>query len=299
MANYKNGINYCYLDETNVNNIISELETPSFGYDKKLIIVKNAGLLKKIPKTKKKAQSNISNKLAEYVKENIELINESIVLVIIEGEIEKGELLEVLKNNNIVICEFQRLKLNEIAARLQNVCKLYDVEVEEKTLLHLVEVSGTSMQNLMNEIRKLIEYVGKSGKITIEDINKLAIPEIDNIIFNLTDSLGMKDVSKAIQTLRDLIYLKESLQSIMINLYRHFKKIYYSKLAEKQGLNIAEILELRPNQMFLITKYKKQAEYFTEQELENILNRISELDEKSKTGNIDLELGLETLLCSI
>ena len=41
------GINYIQIDETNVNSIISDIETPAFGFDKKLIIEKNTGLLKK------------------------------------------------------------------------------------------------------------------------------------------------------------------------------------------------------------------------------------------------------------
>lgn len=41
------GINYISLDETNINSIISNLETPAFGYEKKLIVAKDTGLFKK------------------------------------------------------------------------------------------------------------------------------------------------------------------------------------------------------------------------------------------------------------
>lgn len=294
------GINYASLDETNVNNIIAEIETPSFGFDKKLIIVKKSGLLSK--ESKSKNQNTISKKLAEYVEKNFEIINQSVVIVIIEEKVEKCTLLDVLKKleekNNVAICEFQKLKLNEIVLRLKKVCALYNVQIDENVLAYLVEISGTSMQNLMNEIRKLIEYVGNDGKITKEDVKLLATQEIDNIIFNLTDSMGIKDTKKALDTLKDLIYLKESLQGIMINLYRHFKKLYFIKLAEKErnNTNIAELLDLKPNQMFLMTKYKKQASYFSEEELRIFLRRMLELEEKYKTGNIDLEIGLEVLV---
>lgn len=294
------GINYASLDETNVNNIIAEIETPSFGFDKKLIIVKKSGLLSK--ESKSKNQNTISKRLAEYVEKNFKIINQSVVIVIIEEKVEKCTLLDVLKKleekNNVAICEFQKLKLNEIVVRLKKVCALYNVQVDENALAYLVEISGTSMQNLMNEIRKLIEYVGNDGKITKEDVKLLATQEIDNIIFNLTDSMGVKDTKKALDTLKDLIYLKESLQGIMINLYRHFKKLYFIKLAEKErnNTNIAELLDLKPNQMFLMTKYKKQASYFSEEELRIFLRRMLELEEKYKTGNIDLEIGLEVLV---
>ena len=41
------GINYILIDETNSTQLISDIETPSFGYEKKLIIAKNSGLFKK------------------------------------------------------------------------------------------------------------------------------------------------------------------------------------------------------------------------------------------------------------
>ena len=39
--------NYKLFNKANINGIISDLETPAFGYDKKLIIAKNTGLFKK------------------------------------------------------------------------------------------------------------------------------------------------------------------------------------------------------------------------------------------------------------
>ena len=39
-------------DENNVSELISDIETPSFGYEKKLIIVRNSGLFKKEGKRK-------------------------------------------------------------------------------------------------------------------------------------------------------------------------------------------------------------------------------------------------------
>ena len=120
---------------------------------------------------------------------------------------------------------------------------------------------------------------------------------LDNIKYELIfiDN-GSND--ETLDTLKDLIYLKESLQGIMINLYRHFKKLYFIKLAEKEknNINIAELLDLKPNQMFLMTKYKKQSSYFSEKELRIFLRRMLELEEKYKTGNIDLEIGLEVLV---
>ena len=95
------------------------------------------------------------------------------------------------------------------------------------------------------------------------------------------------------------MYNKEPIQKILITLYNHFKKIYMVILAEQYNMNIAESLDLKPNQQFLVTKYKRQATYFKKQELRNILQRLIDLDYNSKQGLIDVNIGLEAILCSM
>ncbi len=106
---------------------------------------------------------------------------------------------------------------------------MYKVNVSDIALNHLIEVSGTNLQDLMNEIRKLIEYVGENGTITQKDIELLASKQIESVIFDLTDSLGAKQTNKALEVLDNLIYQKEPLQKILITLYNHFKNYIYVK----------------------------------------------------------------------
>ena len=62
------GINYILLDESNINTIISDIETPAFGYPKKLIIIRDSGILKK------ECKLPIKEKLKQYISENMEII---------------------------------------------------------------------------------------------------------------------------------------------------------------------------------------------------------------------------------
>ena len=57
------------------------------------------------------------------------------------------------------------------------------------------------MQDLINEVRKLIEYKGVGGTITKEDIDKLCIKQIQAVIFDLTDNLGKKETRKGFRCL--------------------------------------------------------------------------------------------------
>ena len=291
------GINYIQINENNIDNLISDIETPAFGYSKKLIIAKNAGLFKKDKKGMPKGKSDLSNKIAKYIEENAKQLEETIVLIFIEEDITKNDLLKEIEKNGEV-CNFEKLKPIEIKKRIKNICNMYEVEIDDKTLQTFIETCGTNMQVLINEIRKLIEYAGKDGKITEEAIEKLATKEFDSVIFDLTDNLGKRNIREALEILKELIYNKEPVQKILITLYNHFKKIYLTKLALEYRKDVLETLKLKPNQTFLVSKYKKQAEYFKTNELRNILTELIELDKNYKIGLIDINVGLESILCT-
>ena len=293
------GINFITIDETNANELISDIETPAFGYEKKLIIVRNSGLLKKEGKRKNTELATIKEKLNSYINENIDIINQSVVIVFVEEEADtKQELYKTIEKQGIV-CEFTFQKPIQIIKRLKAICNSYKVQVEESTLQYLIECCGTNMQELINEIRKLIEYAGENGKIEKEDVDKLSTKKIESIIFDLTDNLGKKDIGKSLEVLNNLIYSKEPIQKILITLYNHFKKIYLTKLAAKYNKDVASSLNLKPNQTFLVNKYKTQARYFETRELAKVLQQLRDLDYDYKNGTIDLQVGLESILCTI
>lgn len=290
------GINYILIDETNIKEIISDIETPSFGYSKKLIIAKNTGLLKKEGKRKTSDISQTKERLLKYLQENMQIIKESVVLVFIEEEVEKQELYNFL-DKNCTVCKFDFQKPVQLIARLKSICNSYKVQVENYTLQYFIECCGTNMQELINEIRKLIEYAGPNGQIKNEDIDKLCIKKLESVIFDLTDSLGKRNIKLALNVLHNLIYEKEPIQKILITLYNHFKKLYLTSIAIQENKDVASSLSLKPNQVFLVNKYKMQSKYFNKKELRNILQALIDLDYNYKNGIIDLQLGLETVLC--
>ena len=289
------GINYIQIDDTNIDNLISDIETPSFGYERKLIIVKNSGLFKKEGKRKSAKITELKEKVTEYFKKNISDIKEYNLVVFIEENIEKNALYKIIDKEGIV-CNFEKLKPADIIKRLKAISNAYKVNIDNETLKYLIEECGTSMQDLINESRKLIEYAGENGTVKKQDVDLLCIKQIEAVIFTLTDSLGKKDIASAMQTLKNLIYNKEPIQKILITLYNHFKKLYFTKIAIEKNINLAEALDLKSNTLFLAGKYKTQASYFKTEELKKILEELILLDQNSKIGLIDVNIGLESIL---
>lgn len=294
------GINYIQIDSNSVNELISDIETPAFGFPTKLIIARDTGLFKKEKKTAKGpelATQKLSNKIADYINENASIMQEAVELIFVEETVEKNNLYKAIEKNGHVT-EFALLKLPELIQNIQKICVAYHVKIDNVTAKYFIETCGTNMQDLINEIRKLIEYAGENGKIQKQDIDKLCIKKIESVIFDLTDNLGQKKVEEAIEVLNNLIASKEPIQKILITLYNHFKKLYFTKLAIAENKDIAQCLNLKPNQMFLVNKYKAQTKGFKTSELKKIIQELQDLDYKYKIGLIDLNVGLEAILCT-
>lgn len=292
------GINYIAIDENNVQELIADIETPAFGYPNKLIIARNTGIFKREGKGRSGgASKELKDKINDYLKENVDMINDAVVLVFVEDEAEKNSIFNTIEKIGQV-CNFEEQKPFQITKRLKAICNSYKVNVDENTLQYLIESCGTNMQDLINETRKLIEFAGENGKIQKQDIDKLCIKKIESVIFDLTDNLGQKKIKEAMEVLYNLIASKEPIQKILITLYNHFKKLYFVKLAVANNKDVAASLNLKANQMFLVNKYKLQAKGFKTSELRKIIQELQDLDYKYKIGLIDLNVGLEAILCA-
>lgn len=277
------GINYIQLDSESIESIIADIDTPAFGFESKLIIAKNSGLFKK--------KNAFSDKLSEYLNNNK---IEGVELIFDETEVEKNSLFNTISKIGKVQ-EFKELTVGQLIQKITEICNAYGVKIQGNIAQYLIECVGTNMQDIINELRKLIEYAGKGNEILKDDIDKLVTIKSDSIIFDLTDNLGRKNIKKAIQVYNDLIYKKEDVFKIVGMLYSHFKKLYIIKLSD--GKNVAQNLNLKPNQTFLVNKYQQQANFFKKEDVESILKELINLDEKCKKGDIDLEVGLQTILC--
>ena len=297
-GNLIKGINYIVIDENNIQELIADIETPAFGYPNKLIIARNTGIFKRESKGRiGGASKELKDKINDYLKDNLDIINDTVVLVFVEDEVEKNSIFNTIEKIGQV-CNFEEQKPFQIIKRLKAICNSYKVNVEESILQYLIESCGTNMQDLINETRKLIEYAGENGKIQKQDIDKLCIKKIESVIFDLTDNLGQKKVKEAMEVLYNLIASKEPIQKILITLYNHFKKLYFAKLAVANNKDVATSLNLKANQMFLVNKYKLQAKGFKTSELRKIIQELQDLDYKYKIGLIDLNVGLEAILCA-
>ena len=134
------GINYIAIDENNIQELIADIETPAFGYSTKLIIARNTGIFKREVKGRSGgASKELKDKINEYLKSNIDMINESVILVFVENEVEKNSIYNTIEKIGIV-CNFEEQKPFQIIKRLKALKENFQFTPEKYDLEILLDI---------------------------------------------------------------------------------------------------------------------------------------------------------------
>ncbi|MBQ8298946.1 MAG: DNA polymerase III subunit delta [Clostridia bacterium] len=295
------GINYIVLDKTNMNKLEDEINTYPFGFSSKLIIVK----VDKKEKVSEATEVANEGEASENVEDKNDWLTPSLeetlknlegVTVVLFGDIKKTTRIYKLvqKHGECLVCD--KKKEYDLLSWSSKIFKENSVDINNADINYLINLCGTDKLMLKNEIDKLIDFSFESKRITKEDIDAICIRTSDVIIFDLTDSIGNKNTKAALNSLSELLENKEPIQKIVIMIAKHFKSLLVAKVAMLENRNVLD--ELATKSTFAANKYKSQAKYFTLEELKAKVLEFSKLDVDSKTGKIDLKIGLEKIICS-
>lgn len=284
------GINYIVLDKDNISNLENEINTYPFGFSKKLIIVK---LDKKESKEDDETDKK-SDWLTDAIQDLLISLDESVTVLFIGDFTLKSKIYKLVEKHGKCF-NFEKKKENELINWCKELFCENQIKIESQDISYLINLCGVEKQVLKNEIEKLSSFAMDSKIINKNDIDKLCIKTSDIIIFDLTDSLGSKNVKKALICLDELIQNKEPIQKIVIMIAKHFKSLLVAKIAVEKNKNV--LTELNTKSVYAANKYKEQARCFSKQELIDMIQKLAKLDVDSKIGKIDLKIGLEKIIC--
>ena len=144
------------------------------------------------------------------------------VCVVFYGEFQTRSKIYQLVDHYGKCYAFEKKIDNELTYWVIDYFKQNEVMISNSDASYLISLCGTEKQNLKNEMDKLVSYTLDTKKIVNNDIDKLCIRTSDVIIFDLTDSVGKRNVKKALESLNELIENKEPIQKIAIMIAKHF-----------------------------------------------------------------------------
>lgn len=158
---------------------------------------------------------------------------------------------------------------------------------------------GNNIDNIKNELDKLMLYKIEDKVINNSDIMLLTEENTDNSVYDLVSALLKNDNSKAIKLYKDFVINGMDPNQIIaiiasqIRLLFQVKRLYNSG---KSNDEIAKILEFKS--VYRVKYLLNDSYYYSEDTLIKYLSKLSDMDRDIKINNIDGNILLELFITS-
>lgn len=188
------------------------------------------------------------------------------------------------------------------------------ISADRAAVNFLADALGNATDAIVSEVKKLSEYAGESGVLTLEDAKEMVRRLRGHQFYELSRAVAERNCSQALAIL-DRMYdmlvdarKKVSMAGLPLILLSYLEGEFWN-LAVAKGIgpkgsakDLAAKLSIRrkrPVQDFVAQKTAANARRFTEQELEDALSGIREVDKKLKSTSLPSRLLMEDLIISI
>lgn len=156
---------------------------------------------------------------------------------------------------------------------------------------------GSNINNITNELDKLMLYKVEDKIITKEDITKLVEENIDNPIYDLVGYILKNENSKAIKLYNAFMQSGMDAASLIPVIAAQIRLLFQVKRLYNQGKSndeIAKILEFKS--VYRVKYLLSDSYYYSEEDLIKYLSKLADLDKNIKLGMIDSRVFLELFI---
>lgn len=280
------------LEETPIEVVLEDAETLPFLGEKRLILLHNPVFLT-AEKTKEKVEHNLS-RLDAYLKEPAPFS----VLVFIapyEKLDERKKITKELKSKAVTF-ESKPLSPQELKQWVKERASLNQVSITDIGAERMIELVGTNLFMLTNEVDKMALYANESKLIDENVVENLVSKSLEQNIFTLIDKIVGRKTDEALRIYYDLLKQNEEPLKILAIITGQFRLIYQVKELSRRGYGqqqMAGFLKIHPYRVKLAAG---QARHFSDEELASKINLLADADYKMKTGGMNKEMLIEMFL---
>lgn len=170
-------------------------------------------------------------------------------------------------------------------------------QMDNTTIKYLLSRAGLDINNLTNELDKLMLFKYAEKKITSQDITELVDEQSDNPVYLLASHLLKNETAEAIKLYND--FLKKGLEpsQLIPTIASQIRLLFEVKRLHNKGKSndeIAKILEFKNS--YRVKYLLNDSYYYSEDDLLNYLNVLAGLDKKIKLSLVDSKIALELFI---
>ncbi len=286
-------------------------ETFPFGSDKRLVVVRDLGVLKGKGESKDEDEGEKNAASGKDIQPFIDVVQNiddtTCLLFVSYGSINKRrkKLLDELKKHGAVY-EFERIDRAELAQWIKKGLGRSGKNIGPRELDHFINSIGyldknssKTMYDVENEIKKLAGFMGSSADVQMTHIEAVVPRNIENDIFKLINACSEKNVDSSLRLYADMLLEGENSFGILALLSKQIKSMIevaelYSKRYDARS--ISEKLKLHEYTVKLCIKYSSTIK---RQILQSAYRKCLDAELSIKSGKMGERLAMEMLLVGL
>jgi DNA polymerase-3 subunit delta len=279
-------VNY-NMKEVGIGTAINDLLTVSMFGDKKMVVCSDCYFLTGSTfKTDFEHNIDLLSKYVEQPNDNI------LILTVNHEKLDVRKKIVKLLNKTVEVINVGDGKKNT-EKYIMNNFNDRGYEIDKIAAGYLKEKVGGDISFLENEFDKICLYKGEDKVITPADIDLLVPRSLEDNIFDLMDSIIKNNKKRIFEIYNDLLLKKEEPIKIIVMVANQFRLIYQTKILMKKGYTEKDIASLYGIHPYRVKLAGINSHKYSDDLLKGYLLKLSELDIKIKTGQIDKNIGLE------
>ncbi len=273
------------LDETSVDELVNSAQSLSMFAPRQLIVIKSV----------MKLRESQGRRLADYLSDP----NPESILLFLGGAIEKDQrkkkIFEILAKRTSFI-EFDPMGIAEISERLLRIGRDRGFEIDHEALEFLIELQGTDLGRLQQELEKAMLYSSGEKRLTLGAVQAVSGFGTPHTLFEFISAVAKKDRIRCLTLAEEVFFTsKESGLAFwwfgqQLRQWLQFKELSgrlpASLIGRQVGVyssNVAALME-------------RQARSFSRGSLIQALRSLGCVDDKMKSSQIDSRFALEELI---
>ena len=276
-------------------------QTMPFLAERRLVFIENSGKFGAAGGTKE-AKEPLSDgrpadeKNASLLEQIIQQLPESTCLAFFEDKAAKNKKIFKAIASSGVVCECQADTEEDLINWLARGFAREGKKIRRSTLELMIGRAGLQYDRLRTEFEKVVSYAGDKEVIEDGDILAITTETAESRIFDMLDAISTKNVQKVLSKYQDLLANREHPLYILSMLRSQFRTMLQVAELTDQGLSAQEAARAAGKPVFVVNKTKRYLRCFSNRQIEEILEEIAETDRKSKSGEIQDQIGVELML---
>ena len=287
-------MNVTAMKDPDADKLIAASETLPFMSDKRLVVVRESGMLSGKAKDYDEASS------AERLKDYLPALPETTVLVFyVRGAADKRKkLYQTIKKCGKIVT-FDRLDQRQLQSYIARTLKKAGLAVTSDACDRLIYSVGDDLTTVLSETEKLIAYCDGRDNVTADDIRAVCSARTEYRVFELAQTVLEGRSTQAFAMLRALLTDGEQPLMLLALLNRQCRQVYDAKICMNKGQSQAAIAGMLGIPPFAVKQLTALARMYSEEALSQMVRRCTQIEFDVKAGRLAEESAMEQAMLHI